>query len=911
MKKEIIINASRDRARIAIVEDGELVELFVEHPDKVRTIGNIFLGKIQKVKPEIRAAFVDIGEKQDAFLHFSDLTDNLPELLRLTGEDIPVSSKRMLSKAPKKQVSEDESEASVEDKLDVESEDERRARRRKRRPGRGRDDAGMKAKEEEEEEVERPRRSGFVIDLSSKPPAPRKRTAPDVSTDAGADVAVAEEDKPSKPKARSRTAKKEEASETPETGDAVAETEEKPKPKPRSRRKKSTDETAEADTADAKAEATSEDEDEPKPARKSRSRRTTKKEADDISAAKESDEAADTEAVADPDAPAKPARRSSRRKAAEPKADEVADETADGTADSATSDADDDEDSDDDGTQPRKRRRGRRGGRRRKRRSTTDQDDSDDSAEDDAKDAPVADAVAAEDATDAEEKPRTRGRRSSRRSSEAKQTEETTEKSDDDKPAARGRSRRRSGQDDSDSSTEDSPKRERSSSGRFKKADDGPTKRPEEYLRRGGRILVKLTKEPISAKGSRVSTDISLAGRFLVLVPAADYVAVSKKIASSKERRRLKNLAGSLKPDDFGVIVRTVAEDRDAKVIETDLNLLLQKWRKIEKQLEANPNEAQTLYEDVTMVSSVLRDLFSDDFDRILVDDQRTYRNVRSFVQAVAPDMVDNVKQHTGNQGVFRAVGIEEAVERAFSSRVNLKSGGYLFIETTEAMHVVDVNSGRAGRGLSQSENLLNVNLEAAREIAKQLRLRDLGGIIVIDFIDMRLDSHRKKVYDELRKAFQRDRAVTKLLPMSDFGLIEITRQRLRPSITADNTIESAGAGEIAQEGQSTSSTLAAPRADASGQLTVADAVDHLEAWLKTYRDTVEDRYRRRPIRVRLHPLLSSYLHRGLPSLMMRWRFRFRGLPIRYELDEGVDPLSFDVRDEKSGMPLTRKYAQS
>src|SRR5690606_15365307 len=227
--------------------------------------------------------------------------------------------------------------------------------------------------------------------------------------------------------------------------------------------------------------------------------------------------------------------------------------------------------------------------------------------------------------------------------------------------------------------------------------------RPEELLRRDGRILVKVTKEPISAKGSRVSTDVSLAGRFLVLVPAADYVAVSKKIESARERRRLKTLATSLKPDGFGVIVRTVAEDRDAKTLDTDLNLLLQKWRKIEQQLAQRPDQAQLLYEDVNMVSSIIRDLFTEDYDRILVDDPKLHKNIKAYVQAVAPHMAERVQLHRSNTPVFRASGLEKAVEQVFSTRVPLPSGGYLFIEHTEAMHVVDVNSGRAGRGKSQA----------------------------------------------------------------------------------------------------------------------------------------------------------------------------------------------------------------
>jgi ribonuclease G len=307
---------------------------------------------------------------------------------------------------------------------------------------------------------------------------------------------------------------------------------------------------------------------------------------------------------------------------------------------------------------------------------------------------------------------------------------------------------------------------------------------PANQLNRGQPLLVQITKEPISDKGSRISTDLSLAGRFLVLVPLQNYIAVSRKITDQKERRRLKALAGSLVPEGFGVIVRTVAEGRDAKSLDKDLKLLMERWRRIEKALGEDPSPPRLIHEDVDMASSIIRDQFSDEYDRILVDSPSLYHSIRSYVKAVAPKMVDCVALHEGDDPVFEAAGIQRGADRAFKDRVELPSGGYLFIERTEAMHVVDVNSGRSGHGMSQAENSLNVNLEAARVIARQIRLRDLGGIIVVDFIDLRSDKDKKKVYDELKKGFKDDRAVTKVLPMSDFGLVEITRQRLRPSIT-------------------------------------------------------------------------------------------------------------------------------
>ena len=537
-----------------------------------------------------------------------------------------------------------------------------------------------------------------------------------------------------------------------------------------------------------------------------------------------------------------------------------------------------------------------------------------------------------------------RGRGRGRGRDTARTDDRADDRSTDDQKDGRERQSRDSGRDSG---------RDRSRSGRGRSADQqieasngpinltpsGPQKAPHEYIRRGQAIPVKITKEPISAKGSRVSTDTSLAGRFLVLVPLAEYVAVSKKIESSKERRRLKTLATSLKPDGFGVIVRTVAAGRDAKSLDTDLRLLLDKWRKIEQQLRSGQKPPHTLYEDVNMVSSILRDLFSEDYDRILIDDPGLFQKVRAYVQAVAPQMVDAVQPYRGNVGVFRSAGIEKQVEEAFSTRVNLRSGGYLFIETTEAMHVVDVNSGRSGRGKSQVENMLAVNIESAREVAKQLRLRDLGGIVVVDFIDMRSESHRKQITDALKEEFKKDRAVTKFLPMSDFGLVQITRQRLRPSITAGDADgaeaqEAAGAAEIApSNGQFrgidddaivTDASIvieepaSEPEPDRETRRAAAptgprpslnDLVGQIEAWLKRYRAEVDEKFRHRPLLLRVHPLLASHLQRGLPSRLLRWRLQMPTPKLRLDLDEQMDPLTFDLVDEKSGRQLTKKYA--
>ncbi len=848
MKKEIIVNASKDRSRIAIVEDGELVELYVEHPDNVRTLGNIYLAKVRKVMPAIRAAFVDIGQKQDAFLHFSDLTDNLGELLALSGEKVPGQKARVLSHAPRKRVADDENEPDVEETLELEtSEDSEesaslRSRRSSSSRGRSRGRRGNRARREEEEEQEEVSGAGggsaFVIDLTSRP----KRA--------------------DKPSLMDRTPNMEGA--------------EQPKG--------SASETEELTQLDSKSEPGNH----PSEPKLEPPRRIGQI---DLTRAASSTPSTDGEAPG-----SEPGIRGY-----------------------------DDDDSDD----QRPRRRGRRGGRRRNRSLDNGPLDEEDQ---EASDQEIEDSEPDGRESRGEDENRKESRFSPSRRPPSPRRETTPSLTAE---SAEGRS----GDSKNDGLAEE-PRRERESArggrgrlhersegetGRGQKhsgrsstrneqraSDDTPFVRPEELLKRDQRLIVKVTKEPISSKGSRVSTDISFAGRFLVLVPAADYVAVSKKIESGRERRRLRTLATSLRPEGFGIIVRTVAEGRDAKTLDTDIRLLVEKWQKIESQLDAMPQPPTLLYEDVNMVSSIIRDLFTEDFDRILVDDPKLHRNIKAYVGAVAPHMADRVKLHRSNAPLFRAVGIERAVEEVFSSRVPLRSGGYLFIEHTEAMHVVDVNSGRAGKGKTQAENLLSVNLEAAIEVARQIRLRDLGGIIVIDFIDMWQDSDKRKVFQTIKREFEKDRAVTKLLPMSDFGLIQITRQRLRPSITATDSDGSDPASAMAAAG---ASEIAQPERDFGPErldqpITSEDVVLRLDDWLRSYKANVSERYRDRPIQVRVHPLFRNYLRKGLLNQIRSWKWSLRGLKLDFIEDTAIHPLDFDVRDQKSGKSLTSRYKQ-
>ncbi|MFZ4525837.1 MAG: Rne/Rng family ribonuclease [Chlorobium sp.] len=296
-------------------------------------------------------------------------------------------------------------------------------------------------------------------------------------------------------------------------------------------------------------------------------------------------------------------------------------------------------------------------------------------------------------------------------------------------------------------------------------------------------ILVQVIKEPISSKGSRLTSDITIAGRFMVLLPfGGGQVAVSRRVIARKERSRLKKLVRSMLPEGFGAIIRTVAEDQEETLLKQDLEKLLAKWTQIEEQLQ-NAAPPQLIFKEDTIISSVLRDSLTSDVGEIVANSPVIYQETLNYIQWAAPEMVKNVTFYQGKLPLFEGYGIAKDVESIFSRKVWLKSGGYIIIEHTEAMVVVDVNSGRYAAKREQEENSLKTNLEAAREVVRQLRLRDIGGIIVVDFIDMLDQKNAKKVYDSMKAELRNDRAKSNILPMSDFGIMQITRERIRPSL--------------------------------------------------------------------------------------------------------------------------------
>jgi len=304
-----------------------------------------------------------------------------------------------------------------------------------------------------------------------------------------------------------------------------------------------------------------------------------------------------------------------------------------------------------------------------------------------------------------------------------------------------------------------------------------------QQLSRNQLVPVQVVKEPISTKGPRLSCELSIAGRYLVLVPFSSGVSLSKRISSGDERKRLQRLIQSIKPENFGVIIRTVAEGKEVAELDKDLRNLVKMWEDgMARMVDANPRDK--VIGELNKASSILRDVLNESFDNVLVDDKKIFEEVKSYIHNIAPDKEKIVKLYTGKVKLFEHSGVERQIKSAFGQTVSLRGGGYLIIEHTEALHVIDVNSGnKSNREENQETTALSVNLEAVREVARQLRLRDMGGIVVIDFIDMRSMDSKKLIFNKMKEEMESDRAKHTVLPLSKFGLMQITRERVRPQM--------------------------------------------------------------------------------------------------------------------------------
>lgn len=403
-------------------------------------------------------------------------------------------------------------------------------------------------------------------------------------------------------------------------------------------------------------------------------------------------------------------------------------------------------------------------------------------------------------------------------------------------------------------------------------------------LKTGQPILVQITKEPMANKGARVTTNISLAGRLAVLIPFENIVGVSRKIWKRREKYRLKQIGRKVRPEGFGVVLRTVSEGKDEQIIKADLDNLVKSWARITKAIKKAEPPA-LVHKDMGMLSSVVRDLFTPDISKLVVDSKKMYNQIVKYLKELSPQLVDRVEHYNKKEPIFDYYGIETEVQKSLSRKVWLKSGGYIFIDHTEALTAIDVNSGRFHGKKSHDANSLKINLEAAAEIARQLRLRDIGGIIIIDFIDMVEEANKKKLEAAFRAEIRKDRSQVNVAPLSEFGIIEMTRQRVRSALLltiSESCPACIGTGRIINK-----STIAA----------------RIERWIRRYRSEGGER----SVQLVIHPELAKFMSKGYRSYIRRinWKHWMR---IKVIENENMSMDEFRFFDKMGENDLTEKF---
>ena len=402
-------------------------------------------------------------------------------------------------------------------------------------------------------------------------------------------------------------------------------------------------------------------------------------------------------------------------------------------------------------------------------------------------------------------------------------------------------------------------------------------------LKQGQQLLVQIVKEPISSKGPRLTTEITFTGRYMVLIPFGDKISISQKIKTTEEKLRLRRILEAIKPKNFGIIIRTSAEGKKVAELNNELKTLLRCWEEtLAKARKATP--PALVFEEESRIVGMLRDVFSPSFESIHVNNEEVYGQICKYVELIAPERTDIVKLYEKPEPIFDHFGITRQIKSSFGKTVSFKSGAYLIIESTEALHVIDVNSGNRSKASNDQEtNALEVNMRAADEIARQLRLRDMGGIIVIDYIDMNKAEHRQKLYDHMRELMANDRARHNILPLSKFGLMQITRQRVRPAmdiVTAEDCPSCYGKGKV------------------QPSLLFTDVLKEKVAYLT-------GDLRQSGFILYVHPFVDAYLKKGLISMYRRWRMEY-GNKFRVMPDQSLAYLQYRVVD-KNGEEIDLK----
>ena len=377
--------------------------------------------------------------------------------------------------------------------------------------------------------------------------------------------------------------------------------------------------------------------------------------------------------------------------------------------------------------------------------------------------------------------------------------------------------------------------------------------RIENVLSPGQMIIVQIVKEPISTKGSRLTAEISLAGRNIVLLPFAEKVSVSQKISSKEEKRRLETLVRNILPKNYGAIIRTAAEGKNAAVLDAEIMTLVRKWEDSWKKLARSKN-VQLLFTEYSKTTTILRDLLNDSFSNIYVNDENVYEEIRRYISLISPEQEKIVKHYRDSQPIFDHFEVTRQIKSSFGKVVPIRQGAYLVIEHTEALHVIDVNSGTRSKNKEQEQNTYDINCYAAEEIARQLRLRDMGGIVIVDFIDMESNEHRNMLYKHMQELMQNDRAKHNVLPLTKFGLMQITRQRVRPA-TEINTTE------------------VCPVCHGTGKISSSVVIDEaIERRLSYY---VREKGLKTLV-LKTSPILGAYLCKGIFSILHKWKSKYK-----------------------------------
>lgn len=376
----------------------------------------------------------------------------------------------------------------------------------------------------------------------------------------------------------------------------------------------------------------------------------------------------------------------------------------------------------------------------------------------------------------------------------------------------------------------------------------------QDHLKQGQEILVQVVKEPINTKGPRLTCEISFAGRYLVLIPFADKINVSTKIKNDSERARLKQLMHSIKPKNFSVIIRTVAEGKRVDELEKELKVLLKRWEDTVARARQAQQCPACVFEETSRTVGMIRDLFNPSYENIIINDEHVYNEVKDYVTLISPESASIVKKYTGQVPIFDNYSVTKQIKSSLGRTVTYKHGAYMIIEQTEALHVVDINSGNRSKSPDgQEANALDVNLGAADELARQLRLRDMGGIIVVDFIDMALAENRQKLYERMCENMQHDRAKHNILPLSKFGLMQITRQRVRPAMNIN----------VEEE---------CPTCGGTGKIKASLLfVDMIENKI----DMMVNRLKIKKFYLHIHPFVEAYINKGFLSRKLLWKLKY------------------------------------